>query len=191
MLASAEKMIPVQIDYQRELVLQFSRVVRSVVMSTFLAAQRKATTTEAKQRRRQTLVLGVVLEEASALAHPELSLLLSARRLGVPEDRRVDHHASQPARLFECDHRQTREELLGAQRPGAAADEQTASMVERAVEELDEDLRQVIVLRHWLDQSYDEMAETLGIPAKTVKSRLFTARQRLAKVLQKRGVRAT
>ncbi len=38
MLASAEKMIPVQIDYQRELVMQFSRVVRSVVMSTFLAA---------------------------------------------------------------------------------------------------------------------------------------------------------
>ena len=73
----------------------------------------------------------------------------------------------------------------------AAADEQTAMMVEQAVKELDEDLRQVIVLRHWLDQSYDEMAETLGIPAKTVKSRLFTARQRLAKVLQKRGVRAT
>lgn len=73
----------------------------------------------------------------------------------------------------------------------AAADEQLAMMIEQAVNELDEDLRQVIMLRHWLDQSYDEMAEVLGIPAKTVKSRLFTARQRLAKVLQKRGVRAT
>ncbi len=85
------------------------------------------------------------------------------------------------------------DQLVSAERrpDEAAADEQTATMVERAVEELDEDLRQVIVLRHWLDQSYDEMAETLGIPAKTVKSRLFTARQRLAKVLQKRGVRAT
>lgn len=78
------------------------------------------------------------------------------------------------------------------QRPDeAAADGEVAGLVEAAVEELDEDLRQVIVLRHWLDLSYDEMAETLGIPAKTVKSRLFTARQRLAKVLQKRGVRTT
>ncbi len=38
MLASVEKMIPVRIDYQRELMIQFSRVVRSVVMATFFAA---------------------------------------------------------------------------------------------------------------------------------------------------------
>ncbi len=72
-----------------------------------------------------------------------------------------------------------------------AADGQVAELVESAVAELEEDLRAVIILRHWLDLSYDEMAETLGIPAKTVKSRLFTARQRLARMLQKRGVRST
>ena len=37
-----------------------------------------------REQRGMGEVLGVVLDEAPALAHPELSLLLSARRLGVP-----------------------------------------------------------------------------------------------------------
>ena len=37
--------------------------------------------------------------------------------------------------------------------------------------------------------SYDEIAATLGIPAKTVKSRLFSARQRLGDVLSDWKVR--
>lgn len=72
-----------------------------------------------------------------------------------------------------------------------ASRDEVANRVEAAVQRLDEELRQVIVLRHWLDLSYDEMAETLGIPAKTVKSRLFTARQRLARILQKQGVQSS
>src|SRR5262245_28458278 len=43
--------------------------------------------------------------------------------------------------------------------------------------------REVVVLRHFTDLSYDEIAETLGIPAKTVKSRLYTARQQLGERL--------
>jgi RNA polymerase sigma-70 factor (ECF subfamily) len=51
--------------------------------------------------------------------------------------------------------------------------------------------RQVIVLRHFLQQSYEEMGEMLGIPAKTVKSRLFTARRVLGAELMRRGVRSS
>lgn len=51
------------------------------------------------------------------------------------------------------------------------------------------DSREVVVLRHFADLSYGEMAEALAIPEKTVKSRLYTARQRLAGVLDARGVR--
>jgi RNA polymerase sigma-70 factor (ECF subfamily) len=43
--------------------------------------------------------------------------------------------------------------------------------------------RAVIVLRHYLDRSYREIAEILDLPEKTVKSRLFSARQRLASLL--------
>jgi RNA polymerase sigma-70 factor, ECF subfamily len=45
--------------------------------------------------------------------------------------------------------------------------------------------RQVITLRHFAELSYEEIAEVLGIPVKTVKSRLYTARQQLGEQLLK------
>jgi RNA polymerase sigma-70 factor (ECF subfamily) len=54
--------------------------------------------------------------------------------------------------------------------------------------QLGEEDRQVLVLRHWLDRSYAEMAEALGLPETTVKSRLFEARQRLGRTLRRMGV---
>lgn len=52
--------------------------------------------------------------------------------------------------------------------------------VRAALMELSPDSRQVVVLRYFAELSYAEMSEVLAIPEKTVKSRLFTARQRLA-----------
>ena len=43
--------------------------------------------------------------------------------------------------------------------------------------------REVVILRHFLEMSYDEIAGTLTIPEKTVKSRLYEARQRLSELL--------
>jgi RNA polymerase sigma-70 factor, ECF subfamily len=43
--------------------------------------------------------------------------------------------------------------------------------------------REVIVLRHFAAMSYDEMSAALGVPAKTIKSRLHTARHQLAELL--------
>lgn len=51
--------------------------------------------------------------------------------------------------------------------------------VQDALEALPPASREVVVLRHYTDLSYDEIAVTLGIPVKTVKSRLYTARQQL------------
>jgi len=42
---------------------------------------------------------------------------------------------------------------------------------------LSDDYRTVVVLRHFSDLSYREISEILAIPEKTVKSRLYTARQ--------------
>jgi RNA polymerase sigma-70 factor, ECF subfamily len=55
--------------------------------------------------------------------------------------------------------------------------------VQAALLQLNPDHRAVVVLRHFADLSYQEMSSTLGIPEKTVKSRLFSARQRLADLL--------
>ncbi len=55
--------------------------------------------------------------------------------------------------------------------------------VQSALLGLTADYREVIVLRHFTELSYDDIAVTLGIPVKTVKSRLYSARQRLGEVL--------
>jgi RNA polymerase sigma-70 factor (ECF subfamily) len=55
--------------------------------------------------------------------------------------------------------------------------------VGRALLELKPDDRAVVVLRHFVSFSYDEISDVLGVPVKTVKSRLFTARERLRQVL--------
>ena len=49
--------------------------------------------------------------------------------------------------------------------------------------------RQLLVLRHFLDRSYEEIAEVLRVPAKKVKSRLFAARQRLRAECERRGLK--
>lgn len=57
-----------------------------------------------------------------------------------------------------------------------------------AIETLTMDYQIVIVLRHFHDFSYEEMAEVLSVPEKTIKSRLFTARQQLKEVLATKGI---
>jgi RNA polymerase sigma-70 factor (ECF subfamily) len=59
-----------------------------------------------------------------------------------------------------------------------------AARVQDALVTLTPDYRLVVILRHFLGLSYVEMSETLLIPEKTVRSRLYTARQRLAEVLR-------
>ncbi len=60
--------------------------------------------------------------------------------------------------------------------------------VGRALMGLKPDDWAVVVLKHFVSFSYEEIAEVLEIPVKTVKSRLFTARERLRLVLAE-GVR--
>jgi len=55
--------------------------------------------------------------------------------------------------------------------------------VRNAILSLSPAYREVIVLRHFAALSYEQMSEAIGIPTKTVKSRLHTARQQLASEL--------
>lgn len=61
--------------------------------------------------------------------------------------------------------------------------------VGEAIARLKLDYRLVLVLKHFHDFSYQEMSKVLQIPEKTVKSRLFTARQQLKAILEKEGIR--
>lgn len=60
---------------------------------------------------------------------------------------------------------------------------ETRTRVRRALLELSPEQRDVIVMRHFAEMSYEEVAAALKVPEKTVKSRLFSARQRLCELL--------
>ena len=60
-------------------------------------------------------------------------------------------------------------------------------LIERGIKGLTFEYREVIVLRHFTGLSYEEMADAIGVPEKTVKSRLFSARQKLAGLLGMAG----
>jgi RNA polymerase sigma-70 factor (ECF subfamily) len=70
------------------------------------------------------------------------------------------------------------------------AAQELVERIDDAVDNLPSELRVVIIMRHFEDLSYREMAYVLGIPEKTVKSRLYSARRRLAGYLVERGVRS-
>jgi len=62
--------------------------------------------------------------------------------------------------------------------------DQMRTRVRQALLMLSADYRQAIVLRHFAELSYEEMSAAMGVPVKTVKSRLHTARHRLAALLR-------
>ncbi len=79
-----------------------------------------------------------------------------------------------------------------AQRPGhwsgaceRGASEPARELVQRGLAELDAGDRELIVLKHLEGYTYDELAQTLGIPRGTVMSRLYRARRRLRRVLER------
>jgi RNA polymerase sigma-70 factor (ECF subfamily) len=78
------------------------------------------------------------------------------------------------------------EDAPGLPAPGSSSDEVTEvqDRVGKALLELKPDDRAVVVLKHFVSFTYEEIADVLEIPVKTVKSRLFTARERLQVALR-------
>jgi len=87
------------------------------------------------------------------------------------------------------------EGLEGIDPAADAAEEQDdeALRIEKRIQDglmmLKVDQRAVIVLKHMQGLSYREIAQVLDLSEKTVKSRLFSARQLLKDILKKKGVR--
>jgi len=62
------------------------------------------------------------------------------------------------------------------------------SEIETVVQLLPHAYRELIVLRHSHDLSYDEIADVTGLPLGTVKNRLFRAREAMREQLLERGI---
>ena len=65
----------------------------------------------------------------------------------------------------------------------------TAWQVEAALAELDDDHRRVLVEVHWRGRPYQEVADDLGIPTGTVKSRVYYGLRALRTSLEAQGWR--
>lgn len=70
----------------------------------------------------------------------------------------------------------------------AYSDVEAGAMIEEAVMALKPDYRVVVVLKHFQGMSYREMSDVVGIPEKTIKSRLFEARRQLKEILLRKGI---
>jgi RNA polymerase sigma-70 factor (ECF subfamily) len=90
---------------------------------------------------------------------------------------------------------EAQEETGGAQlisTSDARPDEETEGRerneaVRRAVNSLPPELRSVVVMKEFEDLTFQEIADTLGVPLSTVKSRLYTALKQLRMRLEKHG----
>lgn len=76
--------------------------------------------------------------------------------------------------------------MAGGDNPQRTAEQaELRTSVRLALGRLTPAYREVVVLRHYAGMSYVEIAEAIGAPEKTVKSRLYSARQQLGEDLLK------
>jgi RNA polymerase sigma-70 factor (ECF subfamily) len=76
------------------------------------------------------------------------------------------------------------EDLPDMPAPAADGASEAQDRVDQALARLKPNDRAVVVLKHLESFSYEEIADMLDIPVRTVKSRLFTARERLRLTLR-------
>ncbi len=80
-------------------------------------------------------------------------------------------------------------QIRGGEDPAeTVAREERCSRVQEALQELDEKYRTPLVLRYYSDLEYKEIAEALGIPEGTVKTRIHRGKQALKHWLEAKGV---
>jgi RNA polymerase sigma factor (sigma-70 family) len=73
---------------------------------------------------------------------------------------------------------------IGFEIPAAAPETGTDADLDRALDALDVDHRVVVLLRYWQDRTVDDIADRVGIPPGTVKSRLHHALRSLRASLE-------
>lgn len=71
---------------------------------------------------------------------------------------------------------------------GHAESPDLPEIVQKCLAKLDVHHRSVLVLKYVQDLPYEEIATILGVPAKTVKSRLFSARAVLREIMSREGL---
>jgi RNA polymerase sigma-70 factor (ECF subfamily) len=101
------------------------------------------------------------------------------------------HSVREQALSSETEGGEERELPLASGRPTPEqefAGKERRAEIESVVQELPASYRELILLRHSHDLSYDEIAEVTGLPLGTVKNRLFRAREIMRQHFLQRGI---
>ena len=77
---------------------------------------------------------------------------------------------------------------VGSEPVGQVESRERHEVLQQALNRLSPDLREAVVLRDLHDLDYQEIAQVLGVPAGTVKSRINRGRLELARVLKRMDV---
>ena len=108
-------------------------------------------------------------------------------RLVYGNRRREDRHESIDAPVGGDDDGPVKQYAIDAPGPDASINRAEASrLLQAALDALDDDKREIVLLRDVDDLSYEEIAELLQLPKGTVKSRLHRARAELARRLSRK-----
>ncbi len=67
-------------------------------------------------------------------------------------------------------------------------DNERDKLISKIIINLDDIYRDIVILRFYAEKSYNEIAESLGIPVGTVKSRLFNAVKKCREELKRKGL---
>jgi RNA polymerase sigma-70 factor (ECF subfamily) len=106
----------------------------------------------------------------------------------------VDHlrrHSTREQSLMREFDGEQRELPIESRRPSPEQESERAERraeIEQVVHQLPTTYRELILLRHSHDLSYDEIAEVTGLPLGTVKNRLFRAREVMRQQFVERGI---
>jgi len=104
------------------------------------------------------------------------------RRQGASRTEELEHSSDETG---------TFERPLADARPTPEQESERAERraeIEEVVQALAPAYRELIILRHAHDMSYDEIAEVTGLPLGTVKNRIFRAREAMRTRLVERGI---
>jgi RNA polymerase sigma-70 factor (ECF subfamily) len=78
-------------------------------------------------------------------------------------------------------------DLAGRMAQNTEADEEDTQMIRRAVWQLGDRDREIIVLRYYDNLSYERISDVLGISQQAVNGRIIRAKKKISKVLKQNG----
>jgi RNA polymerase sigma-70 factor (ECF subfamily) len=112
---------------------------------------------------------------------------VSSWLIGIARHRALDAARRRPTESLECDAAQNA--VDPARDPEAELGKRdTGAVVRRALAALSREHAEIIDLVYYQEKSIREIAEILGIPENTVKTRMFYARKRLAALVATAGI---